>query len=99
MFLVGAGAVGCEYLKILSLMGVGTEINCKVTVTNNCIENSNLNTQFLFKKEHVGKSKSLTACEQVKKINPEFNRERLIIEFRGETEDSYENFIKNKILF
>ena len=63
MFLVGAGAVGCEYLKILSLMGVATNNNCKVTVTDiDFKENSNLNRQFLFRKEHVGKSKSLIAC-------------------------------------
>jgi len=98
MFLVGAGAVGCEYLKILSLMGVATKNNCKVTVTDNdCIENSNLNRQFLFRKEHVGKSKSLIACEQVKKINPEFNCESLQIEVREETEDSFnEKFYKNQ---
>ena len=98
MFLVGAGAIGCEYLKILSLMGVSTNEKCKVTVTDNdCIENSNLNRQFLFRKEHVGKSKSLIACEQVKKINPEFNCESLQIEVREETEDSFnENFYKNQ---
>jgi ubiquitin-activating enzyme E1 len=98
MFLIGAGAVGCEYLKILSLMGVATENNCKVTVTDNdCIENSNLNRQFLFRKEHVGKSKSLIACEQVKKINPEFNCESLQIEVREETEDLFnENFYKKQ---
>ena len=98
MFLVGAGAVGCEYLKILSLMGVATQKNCKVTVTDNdCIENSNLNRQFLFRKEHIGRSKSLIASEQVKKINPEFHCESLQIEVREETEDIFdENFYKNQ---
>ena len=98
MFLIGAGAVGCEYLKILSLMGVATKNNCKVTVTDNdCIENSNLNRQFLFRKEFVGKSKSLIACEQVKKINPEFNCESLQIEVREENEDYFnEDFYKKQ---
>ena len=98
IFLVGAGAVGCEYLKILSLMGVATKKNSKVTVTDNdCIENSNLNRQFLFRKEHIGKSKSLIASEQVKKINPEFNCESLEIEVREETENIFdENFYKNQ---
>jgi ubiquitin-activating enzyme E1 len=98
MFLIGAGAVGCEYLKILSLMGVATGKNCKVTVTDNdCIENSNLNRQFLFRKEHVGKSKSLIACEEVKKINSEFNCESLQIEVRIETENIFnENFYNNQ---
>ena len=98
IFLVGAGAVGCEYLKILSLMGVATKPNCKVTITDNdCIENSNLNRQFLFRKEHIGKSKSLVACEQVKKINPEFNCEGLEIEVREENEELFnETFYKNQ---
>ena len=98
IFLVGSGAVGCEYLKILALMGVGTKNNSKVTVTDNdCIENSNLNRQFLFRKEHIGKSKSLIACEEVKKINPEFNCQSLQIEVREETEDIFdENFYKKQ---
>ena len=98
VFLIGAGAVGCEYLKILSLIGVATGKNSKVTVTDNdCIENSNLNRQFLFRKEHVGKSKSLIACEQIKKINPEFNCEGLQIEVREETENIFdENFFTNQ---
>ena len=98
MFLIGAGAVGCEYLKILSLMGVATKKNSKVTVTDNdCIENSNLNRQFFFKKEHIGKNKSLIVCEQVKKINPDFNCESFEIEVREENEDLFnENFYKNQ---
>ena len=98
MFLIGAGAVGCEYLKILSLMGVATKNNCKVVVTDNdCIENSNLNRQFLFRKEHIGKSKSLIACEQAKKINNEFNCESLQIEVREENEQYFnEEFYKKQ---
>ena len=98
IFLVGAGAVGCEYLKILSLMGVATKNNCSVSVTDNdCIENSNLNRQFLFKNEHIGKSKSLIACEQVKKINPEFICESFQIEVREENENIFdENFYKKQ---
>ena len=98
IFLVGAGAVGCEYLKILSLMGIATKNNCTVTVTDNdCIENSNLNRQFLFRKEHVGKSKSLVACEEVKKINPEFNCQNLEVEVREENESIFdEKFYKSQ---
>ena len=98
IFLVGAGAIGCEYLKLLALMGVATKNNCTVTVTDNdCIENSNLNRQFLFKKEHIGKSKSLIACEEIKKINPEFNCENLQIEVREENEDIFnEDFYKKQ---
>jgi ubiquitin-activating enzyme E1 len=98
MFLIGAGAVGCEYLKILSLMGVATKNNCKAIVTDkDCIKISNLNRQFLFRNEHVGKSKSFVVCKQVKKINTEFNCENLQTEFREETEDLFnEDFYKNQ---
>lgn len=45
--MVGAGALGCEYLKIFALMGISTDKNSKVTVTDNdSIEVSNLNRNF-----------------------------------------------------
>lgn len=37
------------------------------------IETSNLNRQFLFRKRHVGKSKSLVAAEAVKRMRPDIN--------------------------
>ena len=79
-------------------MGVATKNKWTVTVTDNdSIENSNLNRQFLFKKEYIGKSKSLTACEEIKKINPEFNCENLQIEVREENEDIFnDDFYKKQ---
>ena len=78
IFLIGAGALGCEYLKHLSLNGLSTSKNksSKITVTDNdTIEISNLNRQFLFHQEDVNKSKSKCACDAVKKFNPDFNCE------------------------
>jgi ubiquitin-activating enzyme E1 len=64
-FLVGSGAIGCEHLKNLAYMGVG-----RVTVTDpDSIEKSNLNRQFLFRSQHIGKPKSHTAAEQIKTFN------------------------------
>ena len=79
-------------------MGVATKNNCKAIVTDNdCIKISNLNRQFLFRNEHVGKSKSILLCKQIKKINPEFNCENLQTEFMEETEDLLnEDFYKNQ---
>ena len=58
-FMVGAGALGCEYIKTFALMGVGCGPEGRVHCTDNDnIEVSNLNRQFLFRKNHVGKSKS-----------------------------------------
>jgi ubiquitin-activating enzyme E1 len=44
LFMVGAGALGCEYAKAFALMGIGCSDNGKVSVTDNDnIEVSNLN--------------------------------------------------------
>ena len=68
--MVGAGALGCEYIKAFALMGVGCGAGGKVHCTDNDnIEVSNLNRQFLFRKNHVGHSKSQTACEVARGFN------------------------------
>lgn len=53
--MVGAGGIGCELLKNLVLNGFG-EIHI---VDLDTIDLSNLNRQFLFRHEHIKKSKSL----------------------------------------
>ena len=74
IFMIGAGALGCEFLKNFALMGISNNPNKTVTVTDNDnIEISNLNRQFLFRREDLGKSKSATACREAKKINENFN--------------------------
>lgn len=72
-FVVGAGAIGCELLKILSLMGVGAgEGAGYLAVTDmDTIEKSNLNRQFLFRPGDVSKPKSKTAVEAAVQINPD----------------------------
>lgn len=69
-FVVGAGAIGCELLKVFGMMGVGTRGTIHLTDMDN-IEKSNLNRQFLFRPQHVGKSKALTAAEQAIGLNPD----------------------------
>lgn len=72
LFMIGAGALGCEYLKLFALMGMGASEQGLVTVTDDdTIEISNLNRQFLFRKRHVGKSKSETATGEAVAMNPE----------------------------
>jgi ubiquitin-activating enzyme E1 len=69
-FMVGAGALGCEYIKAFALMGIGCGPEGRVHCTDNDnIEISNLNRQFLFRKNHVGKPKSFTACEVARSFN------------------------------
>lgn len=70
VFMIGAGALGCEYLKNFALMGISCNSNSSVTVTDNDnIVTSNLNRQFLFRQLDVGMSKSTCACREAKIIN------------------------------
>ena len=66
VLLVGAGGIGCELLKNLVLTGFG-EIHI---VDLDTIDLSNLNRQFLFRNEHIKKSKALVARETAQKFNP-----------------------------
>ena len=71
-FMVGAGALGCEYVKAMALMGLCCGPNGSVTVTDSdYIEKNNLNRQFLFRKNDIGSSKSASACAKAKVINPD----------------------------
>lgn len=71
-FVVGAGALGCEFLKNLALMGVSTSDNGCLTVTDDdTIEKSNLSRQFLFRDWNIGQAKSAVAAAAAKAINPE----------------------------
>jgi ubiquitin-activating enzyme E1 len=75
VFMVGAGALGCEYLKLFAMMGLccdSTKGLLVVTDDDN-IELSNLNRQFLFQHRHVGMMKSPTACGVAKDMNYELN--------------------------
>ena len=69
ILLAGAGAVGCELLKNISLLGV----NSCLVIDDDNIEISNLNRQFLFHEEHKGKSKAFIASKSAKEINPDCN--------------------------
>ncbi|OKL57453.1 hypothetical protein UA08_07223 [Talaromyces atroroseus] len=67
VLLVGAGGIGCELLKNLLLTGFG-EIHI---VDLDTIDLSNLNRQFLFRHEHIKKSKALVAKEVAGKFRPD----------------------------
>eukprot|EP01091_Cochliopodium_minus_P012916 TRINITY_DN402_c0_g1_i14.p1 TRINITY_DN402_c0_g1~~TRINITY_DN402_c0_g1_i14.p1 ORF type:complete len:1062 (-),score=352.53 TRINITY_DN402_c0_g1_i14:167-3286(-) len=71
LFLVGAGALGCELIKNFACMGLGCGENGIIHVTDlDTIEKSNLNRQFLFRPPDIGKMKSRVASEAAKVMNP-----------------------------
>ena len=91
VFMIGAGALGCEFLKNFALMGVSAGSGHIVVSDNDNIEISNLNRQFLFRKDHVGKSKSTIACNQIKPMNRDFNAISQTSLVCPETEDVFNN--------
>lgn len=78
LFMVGAGAIGCELLKNYAMLGVGTgKKNAEgkqgsiVLTDPDIIETSNLNRQFLFREKHLRKPKSQTAAAAAIYMNPD----------------------------
>ena len=72
-FIPGSGAIGCELLKNLAFLGVATNKGTIYLTDPDNIEKSNLNRQFLFRSEHIGKPKSIMATESIRLMKPSFN--------------------------
>ncbi|KAI5175638.1 ubiquitin-activating enzyme E1 [Nematocida sp. LUAm1] len=71
-FIIGAGAIGCEHLKNLAMIGAGK--NGKLIVTDmDAIERSNLNRQFLFREEDISHMKSTIAAREASVLNPDIS--------------------------
>ena len=98
IFVSGAGAVGCELLKNIALMGASTGKDGLLTITDyDNIENSNLNRQFLFNHKNINQSKSTIACKEIKKMNKNFNCKDLHKKVCKETENYFnKNFWENQ---
>jgi ubiquitin-activating enzyme E1 len=97
-FLVGTGALGCEYIKNFAMMGV----SCgggggQLTITDmDTIEKSNLNRQFLFRSWDVNKFKAEVACASGKAMNPHMNIQVNLNRVGVENESIYnEDFYKS----
>ena len=71
---VGAGAIGCELLKNMAMIGLGASPEGKIFVTDmDHIERSNLNRQFLFRTWDVQQPKATVAARAAKVMNPDLN--------------------------
>lgn len=73
-FLIGAGALGCEYVKNFATMGISTSGKAVLT-DDDTVEKSNLSRQFLFRDHDIGKAKSSVAARAAKRINGSLNIE------------------------
>ncbi|CAM9268613.1 unnamed protein product [Heterosigma akashiwo] len=101
LFLVGAGAIGCEMLKNWALMGVATgggggggadgkKAAPAVHVTDmDRIEKSNLSRQFLFRAADIGQAKSGVSCRAAAAMNPAFAARPYELRVCGETEEVF----------
>nr|AGE95916.1 ubiquitin-activating enzyme e1 [Encephalitozoon cuniculi] len=71
VFMVGAGAIGCEHLKNMVMCGIGS--NGRISVTDmDAIEQSNLNRQFLFRSGDVSSMKAEIAVREAMLLNEDF---------------------------
>jgi ubiquitin-activating enzyme E1 len=84
VFVVGCGALGCEYLKAIAMLGLGVKGRVSITDDDN-IELSNLSRQFLFRRRHVGKSKAESAAEASIEMNDELKAALKVYKVRVET--------------
>lgn len=91
-FVIGSGAIGCELIKNLGMIGVK-----KVYLTDpDHIEKSNLSRQFLFNDEDIRQSKSETVSKKIKLMNPDIEIIGLKYKMCHDTENYFnKEFHKN----
>ncbi|VDP43995.1 unnamed protein product [Heligmosomoides polygyrus] len=82
VLVVGAGGVGCELLKNIALTGFNdihvvtfggcqdVDLLANFQIDMDTIDVSNLNRQFLFRREHVGKAKAEVATGAIRQLRP-----------------------------
>ena len=100
LFIVGAGAIGCELLKYFALMGISTNSGALLSITDHdMIEKSNLNRQFLFREKDIieNKYKSQCAVNSIQKINPKINCKYYLESVSEETKNLFnQEFFKKQ---
>ena len=89
-FMVGCGALGCEFMKNFALNGIFCGPHGQLIVTDaDRIELSNLSRQFLFREHNVGQPKSRAAAAMATVMNPGFKVEALELFVGTKSEDKF----------
>lgn len=71
LFLVGAGALGCEHIKNLAMIDACSGRGASVSIVDmDTIAVSNLSRQFLYNDDDVGRYKTEVLKEKIENINP-----------------------------
>ena len=74
IMVVGAGAIGNELIKNLTLLGIG-----KILIFDmDAIENTNLTRSVLYRAKDVGRYKAEVAAERAREINPDVHAKAFI---------------------
>lgn len=74
IMVVGAGAIGNEIIKNLTLLGIGKILICDM----DAIENTNLTRSILYRAKDVGRYKAEVAAERAREINPDVHAKAYI---------------------
>jgi ubiquitin-activating enzyme E1 len=91
-FMVGCGALGCEFFKNFALNGICCGAKGKLIVTDaDRIELSNLSRQFLFREHNVGQPKSRAAGAMASQMNPGLKVQSLEMFVGPKTEDTFDD--------
>ncbi|XP_052043277.1 ubiquitin-like modifier-activating enzyme 7 isoform X5 [Apodemus sylvaticus] len=96
---VGAGAIGCEMLKGLALVGLGLRAHGGVVTVADMdhIERSNLSRQFLFRPEDVGRPKAEVAAAAARHLNPDLQVTSQTHPLDPTTEDIYDDSFFSRV--
>ena len=91
IFMIGCGALGCEISKNLGIIGTCTKKGTLSITDMDTIELSNLNRQFLFRNDNIGKHKSSVTQDRLNEYFPNMK----VKAFTNEVGDTSENMFNS----
>ncbi|GBG84988.1 hypothetical protein CBR_g39452 [Chara braunii] len=89
---VGAGGIGCEALKNLTMMGIGCGEGGGITVTDaDCVRRPHLSAQVLYRTKDLHRPKATVAGEVLKQVNPSVQIDAHQQRFDAESESVFDS--------